>query len=260
MIRKRIRRKRTKLRKRIEGLHLIPAVLTIANLFFGFLAIKNVISEKFKIAALMIIISWILDILDGRIARITKSASHFGIQIDSLADAISFGIAPSLLIYYWALKNFYHIGWVFGFIYLMAGVLRLARFNITAVPGEEKKYFIGLPIPAAAVSIAGFVLYNNKVVEDKLILILLTIYILFISLLMISNLKYTSYEKLNFKITKNFWIFLVLAMFFGVFYFYSQISVLLIIVPYIFYAPFLLLRKKMLTLIKKREREVLDAQ
>ncbi len=191
------RRRRKRERRRIRGVFLLPNLITSASLFAGFFAIVAAIDGKFLAAAWAIFIALILDGLDGRIARMTQSTSNFGVQYDSLADLVSFGVAPALLVYLWALKPFKQFGWVAAFLFVVCGALRLARFNVQS-GSMDPRYFNGFPIPAAAMVIATAIAFYSEIGEwapDKHKYILVMIYVL--SFLMVSNIKYFSFKKVE---------------------------------------------------------------
>src|SRR5690554_3750591 len=142
--------------KRRRGIYLLPNAFTTANLFAGFFAVVQAMNGRFEMAAIAIFIALVFDGMDGRVARLTNTQSAFGEQYDSLADMISFGMAPALVMYVWALQGLGRWGWLAAFIYVVGAALRLARFNInTAV--VDKRFFQGLPSPSAAALVAGFV-------------------------------------------------------------------------------------------------------
>jgi CDP-diacylglycerol--serine O-phosphatidyltransferase len=192
------RRKRKKRdRRRFRGVYLLPNLITTASLFAGFYAIIAAIDGRFLAAAWAVFVALILDGLDGRIARMTHSTSSFGVQYDSLADLVSFGVAPALLIYLWALRPFKQFGWVAAFLFVVCGALRLARFNVQS-GSMDLRYFNGFPIPAAAMVIATAIAFYYQIGEwapekDKYILVM--IYVL--SFLMVSNIKYFSFKKVD---------------------------------------------------------------
>ena len=143
-------------RLRSKGIYLLPNAFTTAALFSGFFAIVNAMNDQFQVAAIAIFASLVLDGMDGRVARMTNTQSAFGEQYDSLADMVSFGVAPALVAYEWALKDLGKWGWLAAFTYCAGAALRLARFNVnTGV--VDKKFFQGLPSPAAGSLIAGFI-------------------------------------------------------------------------------------------------------
>ena len=158
------RRFRKKRWRRLEegevhiGAYIVPNLFTTGNLMSGFFGIVSSINGNFQMAALAIFVSCVFDILDGKVARITRATSRFGVEYDSLADLVAFGVGPSILMYLWALKPFGRIGWLAAFVFVACGALRLARFNVQAET-SSKKYFVGLPIPGAANMIATTVFF-----------------------------------------------------------------------------------------------------
>ncbi len=191
------KRRRKRERRRFRGVFLIPNLITTGSLFAGFYAIAAAMDGRFHAAAWAIFIALVLDGLDGRIARLTKTTSGFGVQYDSLADLVSFGVAPALLVYLWALKPYQQFGWVAAFLFVVCGALRLARFNVQQ-GSFDPRYFNGLPIPAAAMQIATAVAFYYEIGEwapEKHIYILVMIYVL--SFLMVSNVKYISFKKVE---------------------------------------------------------------
>jgi CDP-diacylglycerol--serine O-phosphatidyltransferase len=147
--------------KRRKGIYVLPNLFTLAALFGGFYAIVMAINGRFDLAAWGIACAMVLDSLDGRVARMTNTQSAFGEQMDSLSDMVSFGAAPALISYIWALKGLGRWGWIAAFVYVSCAALRLARFNVnTAV--VDKRFFQGLPSPAAAAMLASFIYYMNE--------------------------------------------------------------------------------------------------
>ena len=142
--------------RRRRGIYLLPNLFTLGNLFAGFFAIVQAMNQRFELAAIAIIAAIVLDGMDGRVARLTNTQSAFGEQFDSLSDMTSFGIAPALVIYEWALQDLGRIGWAGAFVYCAGAALRLARFNAN-IGVIDKRFFQGLPSPSAALLIAGFV-------------------------------------------------------------------------------------------------------
>ena len=149
-------------RKRRKGIYILPNLFTLAALFGGFYAVVMAMNGRFDLAAVGVFCAMVLDSLDGRVARMTNTQSAFGEQMDSLSDMVSFGAAPALIAYEWALKGLGRWGWIAAFVYCACAALRLARFNVnTAV--VDKRYFQGLPSPAAAALVAGFIWVMNDV-------------------------------------------------------------------------------------------------
>lgn len=183
---------------RSRGVYLIPNLLTTGNLFSGFYAIIAVYNSHHVAAATAILIAMIFDVLDGRWARLTRTSSRFGLEYDSLADIVSFGVAPGLLIYSWALKGYGRLGWVAAFLILACGALRLARYNVESSSSDGGD-FKGLPTPGAAGVIASLVLMDDQFLqlgrEVKPLLIVALIYIL--AFLMVSNFRYSKFKDLK---------------------------------------------------------------
>ncbi len=180
-----------------KGIYILPNLFTTGNLFCGFWAIISVFQEKFEYAAYAILLASVFDILDGIVARLSGASSKFGIQYDSLSDLISFGVAPALLAFSWALRPYGRFGWLAAFLFVVCGALRLARYNVLAASGENK-YFKGLPIPAAASMIAVTILLYFELIETggvKDIIILVMIYTL--AFLMVSRIQYFGLKELG---------------------------------------------------------------
>ncbi|MFQ5682820.1 MAG: CDP-diacylglycerol--serine O-phosphatidyltransferase [Candidatus Binatia bacterium] len=190
-----------------KGVYLIPSLLTTGNLICGFFSIISTFNGWYLQAAVFIILAHVLDGLDGYAARLTKTTSQFGIEFDSLADLVSFGVAPAILVYYWALVPWKTWGWLAACLYVVCGALRLARFNVQ-VKNVEKSHFVGLPIPGAAEMIAATVLLyyflGGEGATNKQVVLLLVIYLL--AGLMVSNFRYLSFKQLNLKKRHPFWI------------------------------------------------------
>ena len=187
-------------RGRKGGVYLIPNLLTTGNLFSGLFSILAVFNANYVAASIAILIAVVFDMLDGKSARLMNGTSKFGVEYDSLADLVSFGVAPGLLIYSWALSGHGMFGSAVMFAFVACGALRLARYNAMA-SASESKYFTGLPIPAAASVISTVVLFDHHIVrmgaEVKPILIL--VMTLTLAFLMVSTIKYRSFKDLRFR-------------------------------------------------------------
>jgi CDP-diacylglycerol---serine O-phosphatidyltransferase len=187
------RRRIPELRK---GVYILPNLFTTAGLFAGFYSIIATLNHDYRLAAVMILAAMLCDTLDGRIARLTRSSSSFGVQYDSLADLIAFGVAPGILVYTWALRPWGRWGWLAATLYVTCGALRLARFNVQ-VTSVERRHFVGLPIPSGAAAIASTVLLyyylNGQGDPNKHILMLLVIYA--VAGLMVSEFRYFSFKE-----------------------------------------------------------------
>ena len=185
--------------KRHRGIYLLPNLFTTGAMFAGFYAITSAINGRFETAAVALFIAMVLDGLDGRVARLTNTQSEFGVQYDSLSDMVSFGVAPAIVMYLWTLSSMGQVGLFAAFVHMAGGALRLARFN-TQVEVADKRYFQGLPSPAAAAILAGglwFCIESEYDVQNiKYLVLICTIST---GLLMVSNFRYSSFKELDFK-------------------------------------------------------------
>lgn len=191
--------------------HPLPCLLTCCSLFCGFYAIVASINGQFFAAAIAILIAAIFDCLDGRVARMTGTTSEFGKELDSLCDLVSFGIAPAMLAYLWALTPYGRYGWLAAFLYVATTALRLARFNSQTSTSPD---FVGLPCPAAAMLIATTVMFSRFLGATetvKHVSILLLVYVL--SYLMVSNHRYLSFKQMDIKKGRTFQIVVFMLLF-----------------------------------------------
>lgn len=190
-----------------RGVYVLPNLFTTFGLFAGFYSIICSLRDDFQMAAVFILVAQVFDILDGRIARLTRTTSRFGIEYDSLSDLIAFGVAPGILVYHWALEPWHTWGWLAASLYVTCGALRLARFNVQ-YDNVEKRHFIGLPIPAAADVIASTVLLyyylGGEGTTSKHILLPLIIYGL--AALMVSNVRFFSFKETALSQRQPFWL------------------------------------------------------
>lgn len=224
---------RTSLRER--GIYLLPNLFTSAALFAGFYAIVQAMNGRFEHAAVAIFIAMVLDGLDGRVARLTNTQSAFGAEYDSLSDMVSFGVAPALVLYVWALKPMGKLGWIAAFIYCACAALRLARFN-TKLDESDKRYFQGLPSPAAAALLAGlvWVCFDNGIRGDAILFNAIQMkwlawsITLFAGLSMVSDLRYYSGKDINLRNSVPFVVILLIMLAF-VLISYSPPEVLFIV-------------------------------
>lgn len=205
-------RKTMNLRRR--GIYLLPNLFTTGALFAGFYAIVQAMNNRFEFAAVAIFIAMVLDGLDGRVARLTHTQSEFGAEYDSLSDMVSFGVAPALVIYEWALIGLGKWGWFAAFIYCAATALRLARFN-TNIDVVDKRYFQGLPSPAAAALIAGFVwVMLDYDVSGGTVRWYAAALAVFAGFSMVSNLPFYSFKDFNMRKSVPFVAIFMAALFF----------------------------------------------
>ena len=186
-------------RIRRRGIYLLPNLFTTAALFAGFYAIVQAMNLRFGQAAVAIFVAMVLDGLDGRVARLTRTQSAFGAEYDSLSDMVSFGAAPALIVYEWALKGMGNLGWIAAFVYVAGAALRLARFNVM-LDVADKRWFTGIPSPAAAALVAGLVWIVDDLGRDPIELKWWAWSVtLFAGLTMVSNVPYYSFKSINLK-------------------------------------------------------------
>jgi CDP-diacylglycerol--serine O-phosphatidyltransferase len=193
-----------------RGIYLLPTLFTIGNLFCGYSSLVRSVEGALEQAAIFIIIAGVLDGLDGRIARLTGTSSDFGVQFDTLADVVSFGIAPALLAHQWALEPLDRMGRFIAFIYVVCAAMRLARFNLK-VNVEEKRHFAGLPSPAAGAVIACVVFAFPELVSDKWAMVAIACLVTSVALLMISRFRYRSFKEFDLRNRRSYVYVLPLA-------------------------------------------------
>lgn len=198
--------------KRPKGIYMLPNMITLAALFGGFYAIVMAMNGRFDLATVGIFVAMVLDSLDGRVARMTNTQSAFGEQMDSLSDMVSFGAAPALVAYIWALKDVGRWGWIAAFVYCACAALRLARFNVnTGV--VDKRYFQGLPSPAAAALVAGFIWLLTDIgippEEAHWFMFAITLYA---GLTMVTNVPFYSFKDLSLKRSVPFAAIVLVAL------------------------------------------------
>jgi CDP-diacylglycerol--serine O-phosphatidyltransferase len=227
-----------------KGIYLLPNIITLSSMFSGFYSIIASFNSDYERAAWAIMIASVFDVLDGWVARMTHTTSKFGIEIDSLSDAISFGVAPGVLVYSWSLQSFGKVGWLGAFFMVACAALRLARFNVQ-MGSEEKKHFTGLPSPAAALMIATTVLAYQEVI-DTLKDMHLTVLADVISLdywvlaltfvvagLMVSNITYHSVKEANLKERRPFGLLVVIVALLTVVAYHPALVLFLISLTYV---------------------------
>ncbi len=223
-----------------NSLSIVPSLFTVGNIFCGYYAAISTLRGNYDHAAVAIGLGIVLDALDGHIARLTKTSSEFGVQLDSIADVLTFGIAPAMLAFSWGLqsivgidaniaKHVHQLGWLATFAFVVCGALRLARFNIqTKKPPEAgvRRYFVGLPIPAGAAMIASLVHFFKEpllLIGSSLLWYLL---ILFLASLMISTVRYPSFKEFDVRKPRPRRALFVIAMLLGLIIFYSEVVLL----------------------------------
>ncbi len=241
------RDKRKKIDSMHKGIYILPNLFTSASLFCGFYSMLRTLQEDFYSAAILILVSGLLDGLDGKIARFTNTTSRFGVEYDSLSDVIAFGVAPGLLVFSWALEPFGRLGWLAAFLFVVCGALRLGRYNVQ-INTVETRYFSGLPIPAAAGLIATVILVYYKLGDtgvSKHIVILIATYLL--AFLMVSTVKYYGFKDIELFRRKPFrWLVIAILVIIAMAY-EPEYALFSLIFLYVVSGPvftFILLRRR----------------
>jgi CDP-diacylglycerol--serine O-phosphatidyltransferase len=202
------RPRRLRLRR---GVYLLPSLLTMGNMFCGYACVVYAMRGAYETAAPFIGIAIVLDMLDGRIARMTGTTSEFGVEFDSMADVISFGVAPAILSFQWGLSALGRLGWAAGFLFVAAAAMRLARFNIQSASGGDKRYFVGMPSPAAAGIPAATVyaypwgLYDYREALPALAMVVIP------AILMVSRIRFRSFKTLDSKTRRPYTVLIFVA-------------------------------------------------
>ncbi len=235
-LRERRRRLGSVARKR--GIYILPAAFTTTAMFAGFYSIMSSMDLRFKEACWAIVIAMVFDGLDGRVARMTKTTSAFGMNFDSLADLLSFGVAPALLAYHWVLRSYGQWGWVAAFIYVACAAIRLARFNVGATDKAESTYFLGVPSPAAAGLVMTPIIVHQRYPEFFEQTLGLTSIegtvrhpffvglVFFAGFLMVSEVPFRTYKDINFRDKKPFIVLPLFIVVLATLYLYPEIMML----------------------------------
>jgi len=204
-------------RPRRKGIYVLPNMITLAALFGGYYAIVMAMNGRFEQAVIGVFCAAVLDSLDGRVARMTNTQSAFGEQMDSLSDMVNFGLAPSLIVYEWALKGLGKVGWIAAFVYCSCAMLRLARFN-TNIGVVDKRFFQGLPSPAAAALVVGFIYvmddmgFREGIREIPWLMWSTCVITLYAGLTMVTNVPFYSFKDLSLKRTVPFVVIVAIAL------------------------------------------------
>ncbi len=202
-------RERRRLRR---GVYLLPSLFTLGNMFCGYACVLYAMRGDLVTAAPFIGLAVVLDMLDGRIARLTGTTSDFGREFDSLADVVSFGVAPAILAYVWGLQPLHRLGWAAGFIFVTGAAMRLARFNIQSASATDKRYFVGMPSPAAAaVPAATVYFYPDGFSDPRGALIALAVVVV-PALLMVSTIRFRSFKTIDLKARRPYQVLALLAL------------------------------------------------
>ncbi len=223
------------MKKKVKLNYILPNFFTASSIFVAVLSIINASNHHFEKASWFIILSLILDGLDGKIARLTKGESKFGIEFDSLADIIAFGVAPAMLIYFQFGHNYGKLGTLIIALYVVLGAIRLARFNVTT-QNIDSSIFIGLPIPAAALFLVSISLLDNKYNLTFIEPILLVV-LLIVAILMVSHIRYNSFKKVNIPKALSFKTLIILILICSIIYLYPIEILSAIFISYVLYGP-----------------------
>lgn len=217
---------------RRRGIYLLPNLFTTAALFCGFFAIVRAMTGGFEQAAVAIFVAMVLDGLDGRVARMTRTQSAFGAEFDSLSDMVSFGVAPALVTYAWALKDMGRLGWIAAFVYCVGAALRLARFN-TTLEVTDRRYFQGLPSPAAAALVTGFfwVMVDKNIAADNVRWLACGL-VIFAGISMVSNVRFHSFKDVNLRRSVPFIFVVAIALGFAVISYDTPVALFGLFVAY----------------------------
>jgi CDP-diacylglycerol--serine O-phosphatidyltransferase len=226
------RRPGQELRRFRRGMYLLPSIFTVGNMFCGYACMVYVIRGDLPTAAAFIGIALVLDTIDGSLARLTGTSSAFGLQLDSLADVVSFGLAPAILAFAWGLSDFGRVGWGAGFIFVSAAAMRLARFNIQSTGQLDKRYFVGMPAPAAAGVIAATVFAWPYALSGYPQALGLAV-VLVPAALMVSTIRFRSFKTINFGWAPSYMPPLLFALLLAFIFAQPQITLLLLAYGYL---------------------------
>ncbi len=226
---------------RIDPLYILPNLFTGASIYLGVLSISYAFMGRFGVACWLVLMSLIFDGLDGRVARLTGTVSKFGVEFDSLADIIAFGIAPAMILFFYTGFHYGKFGIVSAGVYVVFGAVRLARFNVTT-NNNEPNVFIGLPIPAAAVFVVSWLLFAMDFNTDdyelsSMILHFLMFASLIVSLLMVSNIRYPSFKKMSFEKISFGKIVVGLMLVLAILFIYPVLTIVTLITIYVCFGP-----------------------
>jgi CDP-diacylglycerol--serine O-phosphatidyltransferase len=219
-----------------RGVFILPSLFTVGNMLCGFAAVQAAFHARLVAAGWLIVLAGILDALDGRIARLTHATSEFGKEYDSLADVVSFGLAPAILVFQWRLEDLGRSGFAVAFLFLVAGSVRLARFNVQA-GAVDKRFFVGLPIPAGAGALTLAVLLDPTPVASRGELVIVGLYVLAVSLLMVSTIQYRSFKDFNLHQRFPATLFFLLALIVVILVTYRQYAMAVLLGAYLLLGP-----------------------
>ncbi|RUM57460.1 MAG: CDP-diacylglycerol--serine O-phosphatidyltransferase [Nautilia sp.] len=218
--------------KNIKLIYILPNLFTALSVFFGMMSIIASSQEKFEKAFIYIILSFIADGLDGRVARLTNTSSKFGLEFDSLADIVAFGVAPAMMLFFSIGENYGKFGALITGLFVVFGAIRLARFNVTTL-NNDPSVFIGLPIPTAAAVLASLIMLNLEINHILNLVILLFAFLL--SILMVSNIRFPSFKKINLEQNAKLKVLIIIIMLASLLYLYPIFTLAITLSGYIAY-------------------------
>ena len=236
-----------------RGIPLLPSLFTVGNLFCGYYSLIATLKEEYAPAALAIGIAMVADGLDGRIARLTNSESAFGEALDSVSDALTFGMAPAALMYSWALSDLERIGWMTSFFFLACSATRLARFTVQT-GHHDRRYFVGLPAPPAAAMLAAMAFYSPTEMTAPMVSYGVVVMVVMLAILMISKIRYRSFKNIDLRARRPYSLVVVLAIAFAVVAVAPQTVLLLLASTYLASGP-----AEKIWMQLRRRRQVLPA-
>ncbi len=220
-----------------RGIYFLPSTFTVANIFVGFYSIITSIRGNLELAAILIGLAILFDILDGRVARLANATSEFGREFDSLADLISFGVAPGVLVFSWGLNLWPQFGWLACFLFVVCGAMRLARFNIQQKSSVDKRFFVGMPIPAAAGVPASIVFMFPEGLSSLAETVPILLLVVVLALLMVGKFRYYSFKDLDLRRRQPYLVILFLALLFVAIGTHPQAVLLSMSVTYMLSGP-----------------------
>lgn len=220
-------------RRFIRGVYVLPTLFTLGNMFCGFSSVLYAMRGDFQMAAPLIGVAIVLDFFDGLIARLTGSASDFGVEFDSLADVISFGIAPAILSFVWGLQPLGDLGWLAGFLFLTAAAMRLARFNIQTGAGGDKRYFVGMPSPSAAAVPAATVFAYPYMLTDYRAALPVLAMVLVPAALMVSTIRFRSFKSIDVQSRRSYKVVILIAFVLALIIKYPRIVLVVVAYSYL---------------------------
>ncbi|TLD89244.1 CDP-diacylglycerol--serine O-phosphatidyltransferase [Helicobacter sp. MIT 05-5294] len=227
---------------KIDPLYILPNLFTGASIYIGILAVSYAFVGRFELACWLVLMSLIFDGLDGRIARLTGTTSKFGVEFDSLADVVAFGVAPAMILFFYGGFHYGKFGVVVAGLYVVFGAIRLARFNVTT-NNNEPNVFIGLPIPAAAVFVVSWLLFEMELSKqypqysESIFLLPLMFVSLVVAILMVSNVRYPSFKKMSFEKFSFGKVIVLLMIALAILYLYPIYSITTLISLYVCFGP-----------------------